>query len=122
MPGQTVTQRLNEEPEPVPVPTQTFLGIDVGSVSTNLVLLNTEAELIQGIYLATRGEPLAAIEEGLSRIREQYSDRLEILGVGVVREVNEDDEKKLRNQLHTLVDQADIPKLRQLLRLMRSMT
>jgi predicted CoA-substrate-specific enzyme activase len=83
VPGQTVTQRLNEEPEPVPGPNQAFLGIDVGSVSTNLVLLNTEAELIQGIYLATRGEPLAAIDEGLSRIRERYRERLEILGVGV---------------------------------------
>lgn len=83
VPGQTVTPCLNENPEPVPGPTQAFLGIDVGSVSTNLVLLNTEVELIQGIYLATCGEPLAAIDEGLNRIREQYGDRLEILGVGV---------------------------------------
>ncbi|MHC4595966.1 MAG: acyl-CoA dehydratase activase, partial [Planctomycetota bacterium] len=83
VPGQTVALRLNEDPELVPGPTQVFLGIDVGSVSTNLVLLNPGAELIQGIYLPTRGEPLAAINEGLSRIRERYVGRLEILGVGV---------------------------------------
>jgi predicted CoA-substrate-specific enzyme activase len=45
--------------------------------------LNTDAELIQGIYLATRGEPLAALNEGLGQIHARYGDRLEILGVGV---------------------------------------
>jgi len=75
--------RPNEDPNPFPGPTQAFLGVDVGSVSTNLVLLNTDAELIQGIYLATRGEPLAALNEGLGQIHTRYSDRLEILGVGV---------------------------------------
>jgi predicted CoA-substrate-specific enzyme activase len=83
VPGLNGDLRLNEDPDPVPGPIQAFLGIDVGSVSTNLVLFNTEAELIQGIYLATRGEPLTALDEGLGRIQERYSDRLEILGVGV---------------------------------------
>ncbi len=83
VPGQTVTTCLNEDPKPVPRPTQAFLGIDVGSVSTNLVLLDTKAELIQGIYLATRGEPLAVMNKGLCQILERYGDRLEILGVGV---------------------------------------
>jgi predicted CoA-substrate-specific enzyme activase len=82
-PAQIGAPRLAEDPEPLPGPIQAFLGVDVGSVSTNLVLLNTEAELIQGIYLATRGEPLAAMNEGLDRIRQRYGDRLEILGVGV---------------------------------------
>jgi len=78
-----VDMRLDEDPDPAPGPTQAFLGIDVGSVSTNLVLLNTNAELVQGIYLATRGEPLAALNEGLSQIHTRYGDRLDILGVGV---------------------------------------
>jgi predicted CoA-substrate-specific enzyme activase len=83
VPGQAVTPCLKEDPEPVPGPIQAFLGIDVGSVSTNLVLLSTETELIQGIYLATRGEPLVAINKGLGRIQGRYGNRLEILGVGV---------------------------------------
>ena len=83
MPDLNSDLHLNEDPDPVPGPIKAFLGIDVGSVSTNLVLLNTEAELIQGIYLATRGEPLTALNEGLGRIQGRYSDRLEILGVGV---------------------------------------
>jgi CheY-like chemotaxis protein len=54
---------------------------------------------------------------------DDYSEVIcEILGVGVVREINENDEKQLRSQLHTIVDEADMPKLRQLLRLMRSLT
>ncbi|UCG59786.1 MAG: hypothetical protein JSU70_09750, partial [Phycisphaerales bacterium] len=83
VPAQAGALCLTEDPEPLPGPIQAFLGIDVGSVSTNLVLLNTEAELIQGIYLATRGEPLAAVNKGLGRILERYGNRLEILGVGV---------------------------------------
>jgi predicted CoA-substrate-specific enzyme activase len=83
VPTQTASLCLREDPGPVPGPIQAFLGIDVGSVSTNLVLLSPEAELIQGIYLATRGEPLAVMNEGLGQIRERYGDRLEILGVGV---------------------------------------
>jgi predicted CoA-substrate-specific enzyme activase len=78
-----VGPRPGEDPDPTSGPIQAFLGIDVGSVSTNLVLLNREAELVQGIYLATRGEPLAVLNEGLARIQERYDDRLEILGVGV---------------------------------------
>jgi predicted CoA-substrate-specific enzyme activase len=83
VPAQTMTPCLKEDPEPVPGPIQAYLGIDVGSVSTNLVLLSKEAELIQGIYLETRGEPLAVMNEGLGQIRERYDGRLEILGVGV---------------------------------------
>jgi predicted CoA-substrate-specific enzyme activase len=83
VPGLNGNLCLNENPDPTVDYTQAFLGIDVGSVSTNLVLLNTEAELIHGIYLPTRGEPLAALNEGLGRIQERFGDRLEILGVGV---------------------------------------
>jgi predicted CoA-substrate-specific enzyme activase len=82
-PDPTFTMCLTENPKPVPGPTQAFLGIDVGSVSTNLVLLNTEAELIQGIYLPTRGEPLVVINKGLGQILERYGHQLKIIGVGV---------------------------------------
>ena len=51
-----------------------YLGIDVGSVSTNLVLLDGEdsrSSLVWKKYLRTQGAPLAALKKGLSLIAEE---------------------------------------------------
>jgi predicted CoA-substrate-specific enzyme activase len=45
-----------------------YLGIDVGSISTKLALLDAEAQLIASTCLATGGEPLAAVRTGLLHI------------------------------------------------------
>ena len=73
---------LEEDRIPGAGPVRAFLGVDVGSVSTNLVLLDGDLEFLAGIYLKTAGLPVDAIERGLARIRELTGDRLEILGTG----------------------------------------
>ncbi|MEW5981486.1 MAG: acyl-CoA dehydratase activase [Acidobacteriota bacterium] len=60
-----------------------ILGVDVGSVSTNLVLLSSSGEVLQGIYLPTRGRPVEVLQDGLDRIRARLGERLSVLGVGV---------------------------------------
>lgn len=47
-----------------------FLGIDVGSVSTNLVLLNEDHTVVDKLYLRTSGRPLPMVQEGLIRMKE----------------------------------------------------
>ena len=42
-----------------------FLGIDVGSVSTNLVLIDENLEVKYSTYLRTRGRPIEALKKGL---------------------------------------------------------
>lgn len=74
--------QLDEDPLPVKQDATAYLGVDVGSVSTDLVLLSSDFKLLQGIYLPTRGCPIEALNEGLSRIRERFGERLHILGVG----------------------------------------
>ncbi|MEE8425337.1 MAG: acyl-CoA dehydratase activase, partial [Elusimicrobiota bacterium] len=59
-----------------------FLGVDVGSVSTDFVLLDSEGKVIQGIYLPTRGRPIEAMEEGLAILGEKLGGRAKILAVG----------------------------------------
>ncbi|QVK18617.1 2-hydroxyglutaryl-CoA dehydratase [Mycoplasmatota bacterium] len=59
-----------------------FLGIDVGSVSTNIVLVNENKEIIEKLYLRTMGNPIKVLKEGLNNIREQYADDIQIMGVG----------------------------------------
>lgn len=63
-------------------PIDAYLGIDVGSVSTNVVLIDSEGNLITKRYLPTAGRPLDAVKRGLSEI-EQEGLKLNIRGVGV---------------------------------------
>ena len=41
-----------------------YLGIDVGSVSTNLVILDKGMNVVEKIYLRTKGRPIQTIQEG----------------------------------------------------------
>jgi predicted CoA-substrate-specific enzyme activase len=59
-----------------------YLGIDVGSVSTNLALLDEAGRLLHGIYLRTVGRPIEAVNEGLREIRQVLGTRVRICGVG----------------------------------------
>jgi predicted CoA-substrate-specific enzyme activase len=47
-----------------------FLGIDLGSVSTNIAVVDETGMVLETVYLRTRGRPIAAIQEALSRVRE----------------------------------------------------
>ncbi len=71
-----------EEPAPAAGAVRAYLGLDVGSVSTNLVLLGPDLTLQHGVYLPTRGRPVDVLQEGLDRVRRRFGARLEILGVG----------------------------------------
>jgi predicted CoA-substrate-specific enzyme activase len=55
------------------------LGIDVGSVSTNLVLINEENRVVKKIYLNTAGNPIEAMTRGF---KELYVDNMQIFAVG----------------------------------------
>lgn len=60
----------------------TYLGIDVGSVSTNVVLIDEEGSLLTKRYLPTAGKPIDAVKRGLKEINEEFPD-LKIKGAGV---------------------------------------
>ena len=60
-----------------------YLGVDVGSISTKLVLLNPKGELVDKVYLRTSGRPLEAIGEGLRILSQRLRGQVEVEGVGV---------------------------------------
>jgi predicted CoA-substrate-specific enzyme activase len=59
-----------------------YLGIDVGSTSTNLVLVDQDGQVIDYRYLRTKGNPIAAVRQGMQELKEGCRDK-KILGVGV---------------------------------------
>ncbi len=71
--------------EPVIAPSQeieAYLGIDVGSVSTDFCLLSAEGEVLDGLYLRTRGDPVGVLREGLAILQKRTRGYLRVLGVG----------------------------------------
>jgi predicted CoA-substrate-specific enzyme activase len=59
-----------------------YLGIDVGSISTNVVLIDEHANIIARRYLQTSGRPLEAVRNALHDIHEELGDRVVVQGVG----------------------------------------
>ncbi|MDF9407312.1 MAG: Activator of (R)-2-hydroxyglutaryl-CoA dehydratase [Pelotomaculum sp. PtaB.Bin013] len=59
-----------------------YLGIDVGSVSINIVILDEAGTVITGLYLRTQGRPIEVIQEGLKQTAGFLPADLEIAGVG----------------------------------------
>jgi len=59
----------------------TYLGIDVGSVTTKFAVLDKDNELITSIYLLTHGNPIETVQRGLRQIQAQLPEDTEISGV-----------------------------------------
>ena len=61
---------------------KTYLGIDVGSVSTKLVLIDENNKILSWFYFRTEGDPIKSIQRGLKMMKEKIADDIEISGVG----------------------------------------
>jgi predicted CoA-substrate-specific enzyme activase len=59
-----------------------YLGIDVGSISTNLVLINEKNDVLSSLYIRTGGNPIAAVQAGLRELKSQMPPLAEVCGVG----------------------------------------
>ena len=62
-----------------------YLGIDSGSTTTKLVLMDEEEHILDSFYAPNEGEPLAVARKALAAMGKRYSQagaRLEILGAG----------------------------------------
>ena len=62
-----------------------YLGIDSGSTTTKIVLLDEDGQLVDDFYASNEGEPLDVARDAFARIQESYRKRdivLEVLGCG----------------------------------------
>ncbi len=60
-----------------------YLGLDVGSVSTNLALVDKDNRVLFSEYLRTRGQPIKVVQEGLGIMASKMPAGSVIAGVGV---------------------------------------
>jgi len=63
-------------------PVNAYLGIDIGSISTNLAVIDDQDRLLAKRYLMTAGRPIEAVQKGLDEIGREIGDRVKICGVG----------------------------------------
>lgn len=69
-------RRNGTEKQPV------YLGIDVGSLSTNVVLIDPDHNVVARRYLPTAGKPLEAIQKGMTEIYDEVGSYIEVIGAG----------------------------------------
>jgi predicted CoA-substrate-specific enzyme activase len=69
---------ISAKTEKVPV----YLGLDIGSLSTNLVLIDEHTNVVARRYLPTASKPLDAIRRGLDEIQKEIGDKVHVKAAG----------------------------------------
>jgi predicted CoA-substrate-specific enzyme activase len=59
-----------------------YLGLDIGSLSTNVVLIDEKHRVVARRYLPTAGKPLEAIQKGMTEIYDEVGEDVIVLGAG----------------------------------------
>ena len=58
-----------------------YIGVDVGAVSTNIVVLDENKKLVATKYLMTEGNPIESVKKGLRDIGHEIKDLIEVQAV-----------------------------------------
>ncbi len=69
---------FHDSPGKIPV----YLGIDIGSVSTNLAVIDTDGNVVKEIYTKTQARPIEVVGNGLREIEQEIAHKIDIRGVG----------------------------------------
>lgn len=71
-----ICRDISLETEPV----DCWVGVDVGSTSTNVVLVDSGNRVLGYRYLRTAGDPVKAVKNGLTELGEDFAGKVNILG------------------------------------------
>ncbi|HDP97858.1 MAG TPA: hypothetical protein ENN22_01580, partial [bacterium] len=70
--------QFSAQQNPLPV----YLGVDIGSVTTKLALVDEDGELVKGIYTKTQARPIEVVKKGLREIELELGEKIRVLAVG----------------------------------------
>lgn len=59
-----------------------YIGVDVGSVSTNIAVIDTTNNVIASAYIRTYGRPIEAVQKGFRQVGNELNGKAEIAGAG----------------------------------------
>lgn len=59
-----------------------YLGADVGSVSTNIAIVDTFGNVLETLYMRTQGKPVQAVQQALKKIAGSLPASIAVQGVG----------------------------------------
>ncbi|OGN99855.1 MAG: hypothetical protein A2Y58_02035, partial [Chloroflexi bacterium RBG_13_51_52] len=63
-------------------PVEAYIGVDIGSISTNVVVIDGENRVLARRYLMTASQPIEAVKQGLLEVGKELGDRVIIKGTG----------------------------------------
>jgi predicted CoA-substrate-specific enzyme activase len=63
-------------------PVEAYIGVDIGSISTNVVVIDKENNVLARRYLMTASRPIEAVKQGLYEVGQEMGDRVIIRGTG----------------------------------------
>ena len=69
-------QRLTDATELI----DAYLGVDVGSLSTNVAVIDEQKRILAKAYLMTAGRPLEAVRQGMDMVGKKVVGKVKILG------------------------------------------
>ncbi len=61
-------------------PIEAYIGVDVGSLSTNVVVMDVHKRILAKEYLWTAGRPLEAVRQGLDIVGKRVAGKVKIMG------------------------------------------
>jgi predicted CoA-substrate-specific enzyme activase len=74
------------EIEPVRIeaerPLEAYVGVDIGSISTNVVVIDDRNRVLARRYLMTASRPIEAVKQGLLEVGREIGDKVVIKGAG----------------------------------------
>lgn len=60
-----------------------YIGIDTGSVSTNVIAVDENINVVFSTYIRTKGQPINSVKEGMANLRKELGDNYKIKAIGV---------------------------------------
>jgi len=80
LPKQDYEYHLETDPLPEGGKIEAFVGVDVGSISTNVIVIDRRKRVLSRRYLMTAGRPLKAVTQGLYECGQEVGDRVIVKG------------------------------------------
>ena len=59
-----------------------YLGIDIGSISTKGVIIDSNNNIVASEYLWTEGNPIEAVKKLINKLKNKLDEKYTVVGIG----------------------------------------